>query len=62
MDNTNEHGGGKFEMGGYNQVINNGQEGAIKLINVLYRWMILTLDAKMWPQLIWAFIRSSHHD
>ena len=47
MDNTNEHGGGKFEMGGYNQVINNGQEGAIKVINVLYRWMILTLDAKM---------------
>ena len=47
MDNTNEHVGGKFEMGGYYQAINNGQQEAIKLINALYRWMILTLDAKM---------------
>ena len=38
--------GEKFEMGGCYRAINNGQQGAIKLINAIYRWMILTLDVK----------------
>ena len=46
MENTNEEVGEKFEMGGCYRAINNGQQGAIKLINAMYRWMILTLDVK----------------
>ena len=46
MENTNEEVGEKFEMGGCYRAINNGQQGAIKLINAIYRWMILTLDVK----------------